>query len=372
MATPTSKRRPRKPPEPLDWRELASGPALRGLTDVLATPADVARDRAARRIALEDDREPIAASNGPEPHTVSDTPPVVDSPTEAVPPTVQFPALSLLDESASEGLSPSVGISSISNDSYNIYVPPTDHASPPVGDTTTPHVTPAVCITPSIHNQPTSPPSPYWIDATGALHEGRRIHRVSIAQHSMTLGEERFYHAVWQAKESDGVTRESGKSKVFSLGYDRLARMVRLDEKSVRLLIPKLVSKKILEVLAAEVSASRIGRTYRIFSYEEILDRQRAANLQFIVKKGRAVEFVFPHGGATPTVGVSPSVALSPVFIALQEFGIPDDDAVSAIIAKCRRNDPAATMEEIVHFIREKGKIARSGKIANPIAFLIV
>ena len=63
---------------------------------------------------------------------------------------------------------------------------------------------------------------------------------------------------------------------------------------------------------------------------------------------------------------------VSPVFIALQEFGIPDDDAVSAITAKCRRNDPAATMEEIVHFIREKGKIARSGKIANPIAFLIV
>ena len=42
------------------------------------------------------------------------------------------------------------------------------------------------------------------------------------------------------------------------------------------------------------------------------------------------------------------------------------------ILANCRRYAPDATIEEITHFIREKGKVTRSGKIANPLAFLIV
>jgi len=83
---------------------------------------------------------------------------------------------------------------------------------------------------------------------------------------------------------------------LFTLGYDRIARVVRLNEKSVRLLLPKLISKQVLEILAAEHSASRTGRTYRIFSPDAILRRQQAANLRHIVKNGRAVEFVWPIG----------------------------------------------------------------------------
>jgi len=131
----------------------------------------------------------------------------------------------------------------------------------------------------------------------------------------MSLGEERLYQTLWQGRESDGVSVESRKSKIFSLGYDRIARLVRLNEKSVRVLLPKLIAKKILEVVAAENSASRIGRTYRIFNAEEILDRQRAANLTHVVKSGRAVEFVWPESamvGETPTVGVAPTVGETP------------------------------------------------------------
>lgn len=437
MAPIPSKRRTKKPPEPLDWRELARGPALRGLTDVLATPADVARDRAARRIALEDTGEPgIVLNGGAALPTMGNTPTEgvtsptstylevhrsvppsevatstgVDKPTEGGPATADSPSLlslKLPGETPSEDLSPSVIESlckpedspsvGITITSYLPNVVTSNYKTPSVGlQSPGPllgrsQLSPSEAFSPSegvaTHKQPHSYSSPYWIDSTGTLHEGRRIHKVLIAQQSMTLGEERFYHSVWHAKESDGVMRESGKSKVFSLGYDRLARMVRLDEKSVRLLIPKLVAKKILEILAPEVSASQVGRTYRIFSYEEILDRQRAANLQFIVKKGRAVEFVIPQTGS-PTEGVPGSVGLasapsktaadplssqsSPVFHALQEFGVPGDDAVRALIARCRRNDPAATIEEMVHFIQEKGQVAKSGQIGNPIAFLMV
>ena len=138
------------------------------------------------------------------------------------------------------------------------------------------------------------------------------MQRVFIAQHSMSLGEERVYQTLWHGRESDGVFAESKRSKTVCLGYDRMAGLVRLNEKSVRVLLPKLIHKKILEVVAAENSASRLGRTYRIFSYEEILGRQRAANLTHVVKNGRAIEFVWPEGSA---VGETPSAAEAPLSV---------------------------------------------------------
>ena len=234
--------------------------------------------------------------------------------------------------------------------------------------------------------------------------------QVKIVQQSLTLGEERFYQAVWHSKETEGVYREAVRSRTFSLGYDKLARMVRLDEKSVRQLIPKLVAKQVLEVLASEDCAIRKGRTYRIFSYEEILDRQRAAGLQYVVKRGRAVEFVpgplqTPTVGVTPTgtvgetptdiVGVTPTVTvgvtptplvtsrdnsssqtstrqLKPVFEALQDYGPADIDAARRILNSSRTHTPDATVEEVVHFIHEKGRLTQHGRIGNPVAFLIV
>ena len=150
-------------------------------------------------------------------------------------------------------------------------------------------------------------PDASWVDGEGNRYESRRVQRVAIAQHSMALGEERVYQALWHAREHDGVFFEGKKTKTFSLGYDRIAKLVRLNEKSVRLLLPKLIAKRIIEVIASENSATRTGRTYRIFSYEEILERQRAANLLYVVKNGRAVEFVqagaSPLARGTPTVG---------------------------------------------------------------------
>ena len=275
-----SKRRPRakRAPEPLDWRALASGPALRGLTEVLATPADVSRDRAARRLALEAAIELPTSLPFSE---ASERPTVGDSPT-----------VGLLDNRLPDPPSPqtpTVGVS-IPPTNSPVIERPTVGESPTVGETPT--------VGKSNKGKKTGTPTvglseedadpvliSRWIDAAGILHDARRIQRVYIAQHSMTLGEERFYQAVWHAREADGVTKEGPSSKIFSMGYDRLARLVRLDEKSVRLLIPKLVHKQIMEVLAGEVSATRLGRTYRIFSYEEILDRQKAANLRYVVKK---------------------------------------------------------------------------------------
>ena len=220
------------------------------------------------------------------------------------PPTVAAPV---------EGVTPTVGVSVAGRVDPAVDLTPTEEVPRPVG------ASPAdrfrapqsnygltVGVSPTVRPPERVRTPGQWIDAAGITYEAKRVQRVQMAQHAMTLGEERFYQAVWNAKDADGVFGESPRSKTFSLGYDRLSHLVRLDEKSVRQLVPKLIAKKILEVLAREDSAARIGRTYRIFSCEGILERQRAADLHFIAKRGRAVEFVTTKSaGVTASVGVT-------------------------------------------------------------------
>lgn len=77
----TSQPKPRRKRtlEPLDWRELAEGPALRGLTEILSTPPDIARERASKRAEVE--AQPASAgaasSDGASSLTVGVSPTVV-------------------------------------------------------------------------------------------------------------------------------------------------------------------------------------------------------------------------------------------------------------------------------------------------------
>ena len=370
-----SKQRRKKPAAVLDWRELAQGPALRGLAEVLAP--DVIRERPGQQIP-----QSFAAPTVGAPLSVGET-----------------------------GYPPSVGASvSDSLNAQTVSNPPSEEDTPTVGVTTS-SVGDATSV--GVSRALTAPES-FWMNADGKLYESHRVRRVTIAQHSMTLGEERVYQALWHAKENDGVFWDGKKAKTFSLGYDRIAKLVRLNEKSVRAVIPKLIAKKILEVTASENSAARTGRTYRIFSYEEILERQRADTFLYVVKNGRAVEFVQPvvtpstgHSiaptvgvtptdtvGVTPTdtVGVTPTdtvgVTPTPLYTllvreshpassssvreALSVYGSPDDDAVRHLISQCRKNAPDAEYDEIAYFIHDKGQVIRKGKISNPIAFLLV
>ncbi|MBM3734657.1 MAG: hypothetical protein FJW39_02635 [Acidobacteria bacterium] len=278
-------RRKQSAPE-LDWRDLASGPALRGLTEALGTP------------------------EAPVPAPALETPTVLDPPT--------------------------VGVTG------------------------------------------------FWRDGAGTLFPAKRVAEVKSAAHSMTLGEERFYQSVWNAGADDGVVVESDQSRIFSLGYDRLAALVRLDEKSVRALIPKLAAKQILEILAPEESATRTGRTYRIFGPAEVLARQRRAGLTHVVKNGRAVEFVTPSDHVSPTVGVSipepqpeaPAIpitspaAAGQVEAALAVYGPQAAAQSQAIIAAVLAKSPTATLDELVFFIHERGRAVRAGSFSNPGAYL--
>jgi hypothetical protein len=264
-----------------------------------------------------------------------------------------------------------------------------------------------------------------WVSiVTGVHYESKRVQRVTLAQQSMGLGEERVYQTLWHAKPSEGVTQLNRRMKSFSLGYDRLARLTRLNEKSIRDLMPKLIEKKILEIVMKEDSWTRTGRTYYIYSYEEILERQRAADLCYVVKNGRAVEFVRPAAqvtvgvpptanvGGSPTVHVSPAVSAtrtatvgSPGLISVGDATTPldstrqstsqntsssndiellaqlvqstlptfDDDAVRQLWYRCQQIAPDCTVDDVVYCFNAKANqlLRGSKRITNPVGLMI-
>jgi hypothetical protein len=150
--------------------------------------------------------------------------------------------------------------------------------------------------------------SAQWVSlSTGVIYDVSRVSRVDIAQQSMALGEERFYETIWRCAGSYTfhIIGESKHIHTFRAGVLALSKIARLNIKTIKDLLPKLIEKKILTVIADGDVRTNLGKTYEIYSYEEILRRQEGSGLTFVIKNGRAVEFVQPGsalGGVTPLV----------------------------------------------------------------------
>jgi hypothetical protein len=245
----------------------------------------------------------------------------------------------------------------------------------------------------------------------------KKLYRCVLAQDGHSHGEEALYQILWKAGKP-----ETEETRTIAMGYGEMSKRIRLSFNNTKATCLRLIQKLAIEEIAHEVSYERIGKTYRIFSYKVILERRRASNMEWVIKN-KGVEFVMPSGISVPETSISypvPDIRItdtlpdtdtvsitgreslsisgreslsitgtlldnssreifrelsassSAVAAALSEYGTIDDDAVQKIIADCRRNAADATSEELVHFIREKGRVIANGKIDNPIGFLIV
>ena len=82
-----------------------------------------------------------------------------------------------------------------------------------------------------------------------------------------------------------------------------------------------------------------------------------------------------PTGGIIPTVGPERrdnSTAMDLLAVLQQITGRPvDQEAGDRLVANCRREADDCTLEEIVEIAWSKAYLCRSGKIDNPVGFLI-
>lgn len=119
---------------------------------------------------------------------------------------------------------------------------------------------------------------------------GRRqkIRRAFVAQDGHSSGEQLLYQTLWNAArpEPGSVDR-----RVIVAGYQGMSALCKLDKKNCKKNAKGLIDKLAIEVAETYRSDERIGTTYRIFSYKEILKRREEAGMVWVVRTS-GVRFV--------------------------------------------------------------------------------
>ena len=252
-----------------------------------------------------------------------------------------------------------------------------------------------------------------------ALKRSFPIRQMRLAQDAHSRAEQAVYQRLWEtAKPFDHVSR------LITIGFGEMGRLVGLSESNARINTRSLIAKLALEEYAGYDCERGTGRTYRIFTYQEILTRRKEAGLTRYQRRTLAVVFVdehdqpidlsrkampglkLPGGGdsklegdpgpnldpeAGPNLGAKPGINLGPsyreqlreqetssssvglIVQALRdELGLADDEAARRIQRNCREKAADASEQEIAAFVRlEAQRLRANRRVKNPIGLLI-
>jgi hypothetical protein len=206
----------------------------------------------------------------------------------------QQPGPTLVDPKSEESVPPTVSLESLS-------VPTTDPAPPTdsVWDTIKDPPTGIFSVTPKDVRRP-------------------KPRRATVVQDGHSHAEQAVYSALWENASPDNT----GNRKV-TIGLGRLSRFARLSENNCRLNIRSLVKKLALEEIGLEDSRNGIGKTYRIFSYGAILQRRKAAGMEWVIRT-KGVQFVSPEGLVPPTDSIPHAGSMAPTGSGPHILSIPD------------------------------------------------
>lgn len=115
---------------------------------------------------------------------------------------------------------------------------------------------------------------------------GKNLYRCSTVQEGHSHLEEALYQLLWRT-----ATVVSADVRLSQVSQSDLARHLRITDKNLRIALERLVEKRSLEVAAAPDFALKIARRYRVFSYSAIIERRRAAGLEWVIRN-KGVQFV--------------------------------------------------------------------------------
>ena len=132
--------------------------------------------------------------------------------------------------------------------------------------------------------------------------QGHHLRRAVLAQDGHSAGEEILYQALWNSRYA---RQDSKETKLVSMGWKAMSKLARLTPRNTKRNCQSLIAKLALEQLSDENSRESIGRTYRLFSYKAILERRRAAGLEWVMRS-RGVVFA----GAPPPPAPEPPVRI--------------------------------------------------------------
>jgi len=133
-------------------------------------------------------------------------------------------------------------------------------------------------------------PRALWqAEQLGAVFEQSRVRRIERAQDALSLVEEKVYDILWGPRN---LRRDEFRLVHYSL--QRLSTEARVNIKTVRELIPRLIEKGFIVIENEADPRHNTPTLYRVFSYVSILARQRQRNRFFVVKTGKGVFYAQP------------------------------------------------------------------------------
>lgn len=230
-----------------------------------------------------------------------------------------------------------------------------------------------------------------------------------MAQDAHSLGEEAIYQIFWRSGRPE--TTDPNGSRLITIGAADLGMRANMAKKNVRQNISRLYEKLAIEVIEDFETVSSRPRTYRVFSYKQILERRRAAGLEYVLRN-KGVVFCTAEGEVIPTspgnektpgderslrpavskrqrhlqeaaqqreelwpVALSTDISaedLRTVSEALNLYWTVDEDAAVQLVRSCRREQADAKAEEIAFFVREKLELIRMNRnVVNPTGLIL-
>lgn len=246
---------------------------------------------------------------------------------------------------------------------------------------------PPVAVIKPMGASPAPLPQAWVAEQLGSVFDVRRVRRIERATDALSAVELSVYRLLWG--QQPGVAGEAHRMAQFSL--NRIAVEAKVNIKTVRELLPRLVEKGFIEIAIEADAKLGIPTTYRVWSEPALFDRLQASGRRHVVKTGKGIFFAHPVGqqpagpihstpmGAGPTpqpvitkpmgIGERPIEAIA--MICRAEFSLdPDPVDLAALIEECRlraqASGSALTEPELLYFAESKARvIARASNIRN-------
>jgi predicted transcriptional regulator len=137
--------------------------------------------------------------------------------------------------------------------------------------------------------QPRAERTLWQAEKLGALFEASRVRRITLAQDALSLVEEKVYDILWGPRN---LRRDEFRLVHYSL--QRLSSDARINIKTVRELIPRLIDKGFVDIECEADPRRNTATLYRVWSYTSVLQRQRQRGRLYVVKTGKGVFYAFP------------------------------------------------------------------------------
>jgi len=148
--------------------------------------------------------------------------------------------------------------------------------------------------------QPWQPPSAartlWQAEGYGTFIEQSRVRRIYQAQDALSLVEEKVYDLLWGTKN-----QRKDEFRLVHYSLQRIASEARINIKTVRELIPRLIEKGFIHVEHEADARRNIPTLYRVSSYATVLSDQKRRDRMYVAKTGKGVVYVHPVSAALAT-----------------------------------------------------------------------